>query len=47
MWKAARSENMRLKDTLRNSVYQLRQHSSLKHMLDDEEELEKLVHFSE
>ena len=47
MWQAATSENQRLKDTIRNSVYKLREHPSLKAALDEEEELEQLVHFSE
>ncbi|KAL8583319.1 hypothetical protein ACOMHN_057605 [Nucella lapillus] len=47
MWQAASQENRRLKDTVRNSVYKLRQHPSLRPALDDEQQLEDLMHFSE
>ncbi|XP_070188232.1 centrosomal protein of 89 kDa-like isoform X3 [Littorina saxatilis] len=47
VWQAASSENQRLKDTLRTSVYKLREHPSLRDALDEDEEMERLVHFSE
>ncbi|KAK7499010.1 hypothetical protein BaRGS_00009819 [Batillaria attramentaria] len=47
MWQAASSENQRLKDILRKSVYKLRDHPSLKAALDEEQELEQLVLFKD
>lgn len=47
MWQAATSENQRLKDTLRNSIYKLKEHSSLKAALEDEKDLDDFVNFSD
>ena len=47
VWQAASSENQRLKDTLRNSVHRLKEHASLKAQLDEDEDLDKLLHFSD
>ncbi|XP_076470081.1 uncharacterized protein LOC143300357 isoform X2 [Babylonia areolata] len=46
VWQAARSENQRLKETLTDSVHKLRQHPPLHCTLQEDEDLDKLLHFS-